>query len=114
MSGIITQKRPLNRWANDWIQPGPVGSVGDVLTQERIKQSSPDFPFAYTPTFSTRNNVYRGSNVQNGTTGSFTSGGLGAETGEAGWDGKRDFKTDIGWFHQVMQYNCRIFLPQIN
>ena len=114
MSGIITQKRPLNRWANDWIQPGPVGSVGDVLTQERIKQSSPDFPFAYTPTFSTRNNVYRGSNVQNGTTGSFTSGGLGAETGEAGWDGKRDFKTDIGWFHQVMQYNCRIFLLQIN
>ena len=114
MSGIITQKRPLNRWANDFISPGAVGPVGDVLAQVRIKQSSPDMPFAWDSTFGDHNEKRRGSNVQNGTIGSYTSNGLGAETVESGWDYRGDFKTDIGWFHQVMQYNCRIFLLQIN
>lgn len=114
MSGTLTIKRPLNRWANNWIQPGNVGPVGDVLTQERIKQSSPDFPFAYTPTFSTANNVFRGSNVQNGSIGSFTSGGLGAETEEAAWDGRRDFRTAVGWFHQDISAPDKLVTPVLD
>lgn len=114
MTTTLTIKRPLNRWANDWIQPGNVGPVGDVLTQERIKQSSPDFPFAYTSTFSTANNIFRGSNVQNGTIGSFTSGGLGAETGEAVWDGRRDFRTAIGWMHQDISAPDKLVTPVLD
>lgn len=102
MSGVITQKRPLNRWANDRIQPGRVGSVGDVLAQVRIKQSSPDMAFAWDSTFGGHNEKRRGSNVQDGLMGSYTSNGLGAKVVEAGWDYRQDFKTAIGWFHQVL------------
>jgi hypothetical protein len=114
MSGVLIQKRSLNRWANDRIHPGNVGPVGDVLGQVRVKQSSPDMAFAWDTTFSNLNEVMRGSNVQDGNTGSFTSNGMGSRTIESSWERGGDFKTQIGWRHQVFIINPRIFQLLIN
>lgn len=104
MTTTLRHQKPLNRWANDRIQPGSVGSVGDVLGQVRVKQSSPDMPFAWDPIFSGADEPFRGSNVQNGTIGSWTSDGMAAKTLDGLWDGRRDFKTSYGWVHQVSSF----------
>lgn len=70
---------PLNQWDKKSIRPGPVGSVGDVLTSVRIKQSMPDMPFAYDKKHNPQNDVLRGSNVQDGQWFSFSDHGYNAQ-----------------------------------
>lgn len=111
MSGVISIKRPKNRWANDFISPGVVGPVGDVLAQIRIKQSHPDMPFAWDRTFGAHNEKRRGSNVQNGTISSYNSRGLGAEVVESGWDYRGSQKTAIGWIHQDISAPDKLVTP---
>lgn len=111
MTTTLIAKKPLNRWANDRIQPGSVGSVGDVLGQVRVKQSSPDMPFAWDQIFSGADEPFRGSNVQNGSQGSWTSEGMAAKTLDGLWDGRRDFKTQYGWFHQDISAPDKMVTP---
>jgi hypothetical protein len=71
-------KGPLNKWNKSSIRPGPVGSVGDVRTSERIKQSMPDMDFAWSKKFKPENSMLRGSNVQDGRWYSFSTQGFNA------------------------------------
>ena len=100
MESILEPKYILNVWDNNSIRPGSQGSVGDVLAQQRLKQSAPDLAPRYDSWSSKENEVYYGSNVQNGTKESFTTTGLAARTvGRKIWR-NRGFNNDIGWVHQ--------------
>jgi hypothetical protein len=66
LSLSIDAQRPLNRWDYDRIQPGPVGSVGDVLCTPRFKHSYPDAPLRFDNMFRGKNGVFLGSNVSDG------------------------------------------------
>lgn len=61
---VITPRR-VNQWMNNYISPGPVAPVGDVLVNEKLKKSCPeaDLRFTYKDKFLKR----RGAGVQDGT-----------------------------------------------
>lgn len=100
MEYILEPKYRLNVWNKNSIRPGSQGSVGDVLPQQRLKQSAPDLAPRYEEWSSKQNEVYFGSNVQNGTKESFTTAGLGARAvGRKIWR-NRGFTNDVGWVHQ--------------
>lgn len=88
--------RPMNRWNHDWIQPGIVGSVGDVNCQVRLKHSSPDMPIRWSKDFSGSNTLL-GSVVQDGDENSFGGGGSGPRVKDSNWQSGRSFKTRRGW-----------------
>jgi|DEB19_MinimDraft_2_1074335.scaffolds.fasta_scaffold01197_7 hypothetical protein len=93
----LDARRPMNRWNHDRIQPGPVGSVGDVNCQVRLKHSSPDMPLRWEPVFAGNNQPFLGSNVQNGQYVSYVSGGAMARVNDSNWQSGRSFKTRLGW-----------------
>jgi len=103
LSLSIDALRPMNRWNHDRIQPGNVGSVGDVNLQPRLKHSAPDLPLRYQPDFAHKNEVFLGSNVQNGSSASYVSGGGPASVVDSNWGGRRDFKISHGWIYQDMR-----------
>ena len=111
MTTTLTQIRPLPAQAYEIVRPGMVGSVGDVLGQIRVKQSSPDMPFAWDPIFSGVDEPFRGSNVQNGTIGSWTSDGMSARTIDRPWTGRKSFKTAVGWVHQDISAPDKMVTP---
>lgn len=82
---------------NHWtISPGPVGSVGDVNMQVRLKHNTPDAPLRFDKTFSGKNLRYLGSNVQDG---SYGSGGS-ARTITRKFGIRNAQKTEVGWRKQ--------------
>lgn len=93
-------KPPLNLWNKNRISPGAVGTVGDVLIQTKLKHSSPDMPERYEAWNSKVNSVFYGSNVQDGTSESFTSEGLGARVVQRPIHRYTGYKTAVGWKHQ--------------
>jgi len=108
-------KYPMNQWDKGSIRPGPVGSVGDVLTSVRIKQSMPDMPFAYSKTFGPGNDVLRGSNVQDGRWESFTDGGYGASVvKKQRLENSTGFKTATGWLVQNVVPEQRTTDPKVS
>lgn len=107
-------KYPLNKWDKGSIRPGPVGSVGDVLTSVRIKQSMPDMPFAYDKTFAPSSDVLRGSNVQDGRWESFVDGGYGPVIKKQKWSNSATgFKTATGWIAQNIIPEQRVTEPKV-
>lgn len=56
----------INRWNNSFIQPGSVGSVGDVHVTPRLKHSAPELPIRWSRTYSGEGALQAGSNVQDG------------------------------------------------
>lgn len=111
MAGVIRAVKPMNRWDFDSIRPGSVGSVGDVLGQVRLKQSSPDMPFKWDMNSSKLNEPRLGSNVQNGSQPSFQSRGLGAMTLDSNWGGRQTFMTLRGWTHQDISVPDKLVVP---
>lgn len=97
MQVINTRIKPLNRWDKDSIRPGPVGPVGDVNLQVKLKTSSPDMPQRYDKTFSGKNEVWSGANISDGQWTGFTSGGRGALTTSQPMPMRGGFKTPVGW-----------------
>lgn len=97
MEIITTRVKPLNRWDKDSIRPGPVGSVGDVNLQVKLKHSAPDLPQRYEKAFSGKNEVWSGSNISDGQWTGFTSGGRGAITVSRPMQNRAGFKTPVGW-----------------
>lgn len=112
MSSMIVDSftPPLNKWDKKSIRPGPVGSVGDVLTSIRIKQSSPDMPFAYDIKFNPDNDMLRGSNVQDGRWYSFSDHGFGAEVKRKKLN---NFKHTVGWREQNIIPEDRTTQPKL-
>lgn len=105
MSAILIDAPPLNRWNENRIQPGPVGSVGDALTAVRLQQSAPSLPIKYSQTFSATNSKKRGSNVQDGNYASYCDGGYNATVVKE----HRKKKQRIGYIIQNISGNDRAF-----
>lgn len=103
LSLSIDAIRPLNRWNYDRIQPGSVGSVGDVNLTPRFKHSYPAAPLRFDPYFSGKNASFLGSNVQNGTQASYDSSGGPAYTVDSNWGGRKSFKTNHGYIYQDLR-----------
>jgi hypothetical protein len=93
----IDAVRPYNRQNFVYIQPGVVGSVGDVNCQVRYKHSAPDLPLRFDPHFRGKNEVFLGSNIQDGGMVGYCSGGAQARLVDGNWGGRRGFKTARGW-----------------
>jgi hypothetical protein len=105
----------MNQWDKSSIRPGPVGSVGDVLTSVRIKQSMPEMPFAYDKTFGPNSDVLRGSNVQDGRWESYVDGGYGAVLKKQRWSNNyTGFKTATGWIAQNIITEQRTTDPKVS
>lgn len=92
----LTARKPLNRWANDRISPGVVGSVGDVNLQSRLKSSLPGEIRWEKETYG-RNEPSFGANVSDGMHQSYASGGGPAKTVDGFIGGGRDMRTNVGW-----------------
>ena len=93
-------KFPLNIWDKNSIRPGPVASVGDTLTQIRLKQSAPDLNPRYAQWSSDEFMKFHGTNVQDGRKKNFMTGGDTAKTVRKNLPFKPGFKTQQGWIHQ--------------
>lgn len=104
---ILSHKRPLNRWDHSSIQPGAVGSVGDVNTQVRFAQSAPDMPMRYDPTFSGSNEPWAGSNVTDGMQLGYDGGGGAARVEDSNWGMRRDFYHQYGYLYQDLRPSDR-------
>lgn len=97
---ILTEAYPLNRWDKDSIRPGPVGSVGDVNLQVKLKKSAPYLPNRYDARWSGGKEVWSGSNVSDGMWTGYTSGGRGAVTLTSPMGYRQGFKTAVGWIKE--------------
>ena len=102
--------KPINRWANDYIQPGNVGSVGDVNVAPRLRNSTPSMPIRHDPAFSFDQRL--GMNVQNGTSFNFW-GGQFPQKFDSGWDSRPGFRTSHGWIHQDIRAPDKIHEPKV-
>jgi hypothetical protein len=102
LSLSISAIRPLNRWDYSSICPGPQGSVGDALPQERYKSSMPG-DFRWNPNMHGRNESKYGSNVRDGFMRSYTSGGGPSRTLDSNWQSGRSFRTNHGWYMQDLR-----------
>jgi hypothetical protein len=97
----ILIKRRFNRWDNDSIRPGPVGSVGDTNVQVMLRKSAVDMPERFDPTFSGKNAEWSGSNVSDGSYLGWTSGGGSATViSKALPNFQTGGKTNVGWVTQ--------------
>jgi hypothetical protein len=97
MQVINARISPLNRWDKDSIRPGPVGTVGDVNLQVKLRNSAPDMAQRYDKTYSGKNEKWSGSNISDGQWTGFTSGGRGALTLTQPMPVRSGFKTPVGW-----------------
>lgn len=71
--GDITEYTIQNHFEE--FRPGPQGPVGGVFMSTQMKRSSPDSSLRWDPRNSGINEIYFGSNVQDGGVASFTTGG---------------------------------------
>lgn len=85
LSLSIDEIRPLNRWDHCRIQPGVVGSVGEVNCSPRFRQSTPGMRLRYDPLFSGKREIDLGANVQDGGKVGYSSGGAQARTVDSNW-----------------------------
>lgn len=97
---VLLDRVQLNRWDKDSIRPGPVGSVGDVNLQVKLKKSANYLPDRYQKAFSGKNEVWSGSNVSDGQWTGFTSGGRGALTISKPLRYRSGFKTPVGYMFE--------------
>jgi hypothetical protein len=105
MEVLRTKTVTNNHWT---ISPGPVGSVGDVNMQVRLKHNMPDAPLRFDKTLSGKNLRYLGSNVQDGAYGS----GGSARTIQRKIGIRNAQKTDVGWRKQDVIPVDRTTLPK--
>lgn len=92
------------------IHPGPVGVVGDVLCQTRLKHSNPDLPLRWEAWNSGANEIFLGSNIQDGYKRSYVSSGRQGRVYEYG--GKR-MSTRKGIVVQDLNSNTNMMEPQV-
>lgn len=103
MTTLITRKDKVHdRWLNDYISPGNVGTIGDVLMDVRLKQSTPDMHMRYLNLTHGKNESRFGSNVQNGTITNFFNFGP-ANSIDHNWNISRSKKHKIGFKFENLQ-----------
>lgn len=113
LSLSIDEIRPLNRWDYSRIQPGAVGSVGDVNLTPRLKHSAPDLPLRFQKEFAGKNSIFLGSNVCDGQHVGYDSGGGPARTVDSNWGGRRRFKTRHGYIMQDLRAPDNMVEPYV-
>jgi hypothetical protein len=86
MSAPIIGYRETQRWNDYIISPGIVGSVGDVIPGSFLKTSFTGLPRRVDKTFSGKKSEPLGSIVQDGTSNTSLTKGLGARTIDSNWD----------------------------
>jgi hypothetical protein len=79
------------------MSPGVVGSVGDGLTYTKLQTSSPDQLSYRKPLSNT------GSNVQDGYSSSYTSGGGGASVLRKSFGYREHFRSRVGWIKEDLR-----------
>jgi hypothetical protein len=99
----FVSKRPKQYRDNLFIQPGVVGSVGDVLGQVRYKHSAPDLPLRFDPHFAGKNEIFLGANVSDGQKVGYCSGGGPARLLDSNWESARSFRKCEGWLIQDLR-----------
>ena len=112
LSLSIDALRPLNRWDNNFIKPGAVGSVGGVNLTPRLKGSGPG-AIRWDQTYYGNKACRYGSNVSDGMRRSFVSGGGPAKLVDSNWGGRRSFKIRHGWIMQDRVGNDTMVQPQL-
>jgi len=108
MLGIVKNKYPRQP---EFLSPGVVGSVGDALGQERLKQSAPDLPIRNR--FTADEIEHYGSNVQNGSITNFEGNGIYQLEEDTVWGSGRSFKTQIGWEYQDLRAPDKRYEPAV-
>ena len=111
MEFVTSFKPPLNRWNKNYISPGAVGSVGDVIGGTRLRQSTPEMSPRYQGWNSGFNSIFYGSNVQDGDSPSFMSDGLSARTITRPIARNDGYKTSVGWVAQDLVKEDRASEP---
>jgi len=114
LSLSIDAIRPMNRWDKSRIQPGKVGSVGATMLTPRFRQSTPGMRLRFDPSFSGRNEVDLGSNIQDGGQVGYSSGGAQARTVDSNWGGRRHFKVRNGWIMQDLRQTDKLVTPYLS
>lgn len=84
------------RLMSDYMQPGAVGSVGDVLVSVRLHQSTPDMPIRWDSDFQPGKDDFLGSNVQDGQQTSWDTGFGGSRVVESKFNHIAGFRSDRG------------------
>lgn len=99
----LVHVKPLNRWDFDSIRPGPVGSVGEVNVQTKLRTSMPSMPIRWDKTYSGQNGALYGSSITDGSHRSFNTGAIGNRVVDRNWAFGRRFITKVGWYHQDLR-----------
>lgn len=111
---ILYPIKRINQWDKDSFRPGPVGSVGEVITSVRLKQSAPDMAERFDPTFSGKNQPWSGSNVSDGSWTGWTSGGRSAVIVQRNFaNNSNGNKTHVGWVMQNIVAPARTTEPKL-
>lgn len=114
MSEPLTRVRRSQRWSDFTMNPGVVGSVGDVVVTPFLKTSNPDLPRRVDQTFAGGRAVPLGSNVQDGDDPSYSTQGLGARTYDSSWGGNRSFRFQTGWLLQDVRTPDKMVEPFVS
>ncbi|MES2875515.1 MAG: hypothetical protein V4708_17455 [Bacteroidota bacterium] len=88
-------------------RPGVVGPVGAVFMSTQMKRSTPDSNLRWDPSTSGYNAPYFGSNVQDGSVASFTTGGGGARIIER----PKDNTIVVGRIFQDLRAPDKLIIP---
>lgn len=99
---ILANVKPLNRWDYSSIQPGAVGSVGDVNLTPRLKSSLPG-DFRWESCYDGEKESLFGSSITDGQQKSFNTGAIGNRVIDRTWAGGRQFQTGHGWYYQDLR-----------
>lgn len=109
MEDLAHTDPPKDRWNNDYISPGGVGSVGCPLVLTRLRQSNAaDFKFKITG-----GDVPKGSNITDGNFEAMYTVGSVARTFDTNWGGRRHFRHKYGTQYHDFRAVDRLVQPII-
>ena len=98
----LLNKYPFQRWSDSFIQPGVVGSVGDVNLTPFLKTSCTDYPRRVEKKFAGKNEPPLGSNVQDGDMPNYYDAMV-PRCIDSNWDAPRRRKIQNGWVKTDLQ-----------
>ena len=109
MEDLSHVEPPLDRWNNNYISPGGVGSVGCSLVQTRLRQcNTADFKFKIRP-----GDVPKGSNITDGNFDAMYTIGSGARVYDTNWGGRRHFRHKYGTEYHDFRTVDRLVQPMM-
>ncbi len=109
----IEHYKPLNRWMDyESIRPGVQGTVGDIQTQVRFRNSNAEMPIRWDRAFSGKNQLRMGANIVDGDQKNYFGNGP-ARTFHGEFLNK-DRITPNGWSVKEVIPPARDIMPALN